>query len=106
MFFGHGWILHFHLELISHKIALVRVLGLNGPGHFQISPFVTHVGTSLELVGESLVVHAFLDSIDDGNNIVDVLLEFLTLLKTCHRYQFCFLISYSIQVTSLVFTRW
>lgn len=65
MFLCHGWVLHFHLELISHKIALMGVLRLDCPCHLKISPFVAHIGASLELIGEPLVVHTFLDSIDD-----------------------------------------
>lgn len=57
-------VLKLHLLLVPHEIALVSMLRLDRPGHLKIPPLVAHVGTSVELVREPLVVHAFLYSVN------------------------------------------
>ena len=102
VFLYKSCVLHLHLQLIPHKVALVSVLRLNSPCHLKIPSLVAHIGTSLELIGKSLVIHAFFDSINYRYDIINIFFEFFTFLKTCHWNQFRFLICYCIKISTLV----
>lgn len=51
------------------------------------------------------MIHTLFDSIDDANDVVDILLEFLALLETVHRNQVGLLISEGIQVAASFLVR-
>ena len=56
----------------------MSMLGLNGPRHLKIAPLIAHIRTSLELIGKSLMIHAFLNSINDRNDVIDIFFKFFS----------------------------
>ena len=94
-----------YLGLLLNKVGLVVVLSLEGPRHLEFASVEAEVGASGELVRQSLVIHTLLDTIDDANDVVDILLEFLALLETVHRNQVGLLISEGIQVATSFLVR-
>lgn len=61
------------------------VLSLEGPRHLKFASIEAEVGAPGELIRESLLIHTLFNSVDDVNNIINIFLEFLTLLQTIHR---------------------
>jgi len=93
-------ILKLHLLLISHEVALMRVLGLDGPCHLKIAPLIAHISASMELIGEPLMIHTFLDSVNYGDDVVDVFFKFFSFLQACHRDELRFLVCYCVEVAT------
>lgn len=84
MFLYKCSILKLHLLLISHEVTLMSMLCLNGPCHLKITPLIAHICTSMELIGEPLMIHAFLDSINYGDDVIDIFFKLFSFLEACH----------------------
>lgn len=60
------------------------LLSLDSPRHIYISSILTEIGISDKLLVESLGTHVLFDSVNNLDDVLDVLLELFTNLQAVH----------------------